>query len=80
MNSVIIPYKRRVSQRLAAEWDAFGAVLATIRDIILIVAQAHAAAELYDDLRHRTDADLADRGLKRANLPRVAFNELTKRH
>jgi hypothetical protein len=48
-----------------------------IREVVLIVARAHAAAELYDDLRRRSDIDLAARGLKRADLARVALNELT---
>jgi hypothetical protein len=54
-------------------------LFATIRDVFFIVTRAHAAAELYDDAP-RSDMELAARGLKRADLLRLAFNELTKWH
>ena len=51
----------------------------TIRDIFLIMARARAAAQLYDDLRRRCDAELGHHGLERADLPRAAFDELTRK-
>ena len=53
------------------------ALLGTIRDVWLIMARASAAAQLYEDLRRRSDTELAQHGLDRADLPRAAFDALT---
>src|SRR5262245_16628291 len=46
-------------------------------EILTILARAHAAAARYEDLRRRFDADLASQGIRRADLPRIAFRMLT---
>jgi hypothetical protein len=53
-------------------------LLRAIRDVFLIMARARAAAQLYAELSRKCDTDLADRGLKRSDLPRAAYNELTR--
>jgi len=53
-------------------------VLRAIRDVFLIMARARAAAHLYTELRYRCDADLAKRGLRRGDLPRAAYDALTR--
>lgn len=42
-------------------------------EVLSVLARAHIAAGHYEDLRRRSDADLASRGLRRADLPRAAF-------
>jgi len=49
-----------------------------IRAVFRIMVRAQAAAHLYTQLRHRSDADLARRGLRRSDLPRAAHDALTR--
>ena len=53
-------------------------LLRAIRDILLIMVRARAAAQLYAELSCKCDADLADRGFKRSDLPRAAYDALTR--
>lgn len=53
-------------------------LIGTIREVFRIMARAQAAAHLYTQLRHRCDADLAKRGLRRTDLPRAAYDALTR--
>jgi hypothetical protein len=47
-------------------------------EVFHICARASAAARHYEQLKRLSDADLAERGLKRADLPRAAFHMLTE--
>jgi hypothetical protein len=47
-------------------------------EVLSVLARAHAAAGHYEELRRRSDADLASRGLRRADLPRAAFSILAE--
>ena len=53
-------------------------LIGTIREVFRIMARAQAAAHLYTQLRRRCDADLAKRGLRRSDLPRAAYDALTR--
>jgi hypothetical protein len=59
------------------QWRALG-LFERLLEILTILSQAASASHLYDDLSHQCDGALAERGLKRADLPRAAYNELTK--
>lgn len=53
-------------------------LLGAIRDVLLIMARARAATQLYDELSRKCDTALAEKGLKRADLPRAAYDALTR--
>jgi hypothetical protein len=53
-------------------------LIGAIREVLRIMARAQAAAHLYTQLRRRCDADLAKRGLRRTDLPRAAYDALTR--
>jgi hypothetical protein len=53
-------------------------LVGAMREMLRIMARAQAAAHLYTELRHRCDADLAKRGLRRSDLPRAAYDALTR--
>jgi hypothetical protein len=53
-------------------------LIGTIREVFRIMARAQAAAHFYTELRHRCDTDLAKRGLRRSDLPRAAYDALTR--
>jgi hypothetical protein len=53
-------------------------VLRAILDIFFVMARAGAAAQLYAELSRKCDRELAAQGYKRADIPRAAYNELTK--
>jgi hypothetical protein len=53
-------------------------LLERFSEILSILSQALSAAHHYEELSRKCDAALAERGLKRADLPRAAFKELTK--
>jgi len=53
-------------------------LLGAVRAVFLIMARARAAAQLYDELSRKCDTDLAEKGLKRADLPRAAYDALTR--
>jgi hypothetical protein len=46
-------------------------------EILAICSRATAAAHTYEELKAMSDQELAKRGLKRADLPRAAFDALT---
>jgi hypothetical protein len=48
------------------------------RELLAICSRASAAAQTYEDLKRLSDQELAKRGLKRADLPRAAFDKLTE--
>jgi hypothetical protein len=47
-------------------------------EVFAVCARAQAAAWHYEDLRRLSDQELAVRGLRRADLPRVAFHTLAE--
>lgn len=49
-----------------------------LSEIWSILSQAHSAAHLYEELSRKCDSVLAVHGLKRSDVPRVAYQELTK--
>ena len=53
-------------------------VLRAIQDVFLVMARARAAAQLYAELSRKCDRELAAQGYKRADIPRAAYDELTK--
>lgn len=48
-------------------------------EALSILSQAASAAHHYVELRRQCDAALDQQGLKRADLPRIAYYEVTKR-
>ncbi len=48
-------------------------------EILAICSRATAAAHTYQELKAMSDQELAKRGLKRADLPRAAFDTLTEK-
>ena len=48
-------------------------------EVLSILSQAASAAHHYEKLRRQCNAALAQQGLKRADLPRIAHYELTQR-
>ena len=55
-------------------------LLRAIRDVFAVVARASAAAHLYDELSRQCDAALAEKGLRRADVTRAAYDALTIDH
>ncbi len=53
-------------------------LIGTIREVLRIMARSQAATHLYTQLRPRCYADLAKRGLRRTDLPRAAYDALTR--
>ena len=53
-------------------------LLDAIKDVFFILKRAQSAARLYEDLDRRCGAALAEQGLKRADVPRAIYKELTK--
>ena len=47
-----------------------------VHDVLIVCSRAQRAAQRHEALRSLSAAALAKRGLKRADLPRAAFNEL----
>ena len=52
--------------------------LESLPEILSILSQALVVAHHYEALSGQCNAALAQRGLKRSDLPRAAYNELTK--
>ena len=65
-------------RRQPALRGATTSVLRAIRDVFLIMARARAAEQLYAELGRQCDTALAEKGLKRADLPRAAYDALTR--
>jgi hypothetical protein len=53
-------------------------MLRTVGEMLTICSRAQAAAQHYEDLKPMSNADLAERGLDRADVPRAAFRKLTE--
>jgi hypothetical protein len=53
-------------------------LLDRISEIWSILSQAHSATHLYEELSRKCDSALAEQGLKRSDVPRAAYHELTK--
>ena len=53
-------------------------LLVAIWDIFFILMRAQSAEHRYEQLNRQCDAALAQQGLRRADLPRAIYNELTK--
>ncbi len=53
-------------------------LLERLSEIWSILSQAHSAAHLYEELSRKCDNTLAEQGLKRSDVPRAAYHELTK--
>jgi hypothetical protein len=49
-----------------------------VMEMLAICSRACAAAHYYEEHKAMSDAALAERGLKRADLPRAAFDKLTE--
>ena len=48
-----------------------------MREILSICSRAQIAAHHYEQLKPRSDTDLAAKGLTRGDVPRAAFSKLT---
>ena len=73
------------SRNLAAESNARRAsgragrrVLSLLREVLSIFTRARVAANYYEELKPQSEADLAEKGLTRGDLPRAAFRKLTE--
>jgi hypothetical protein len=53
-------------------------LLDRLSEIWSIPSQAYSAAHLYEELSHKCDSALAEQGLKRSDVPRAAYYELTR--
>ena len=53
-------------------------LLDQLSQICRLLSQAHSAAHVYETLSRKCDAALAERGLRRSDVPRIAYYELTK--
>ncbi len=60
--------------RTGGAFDLLGYALEALR----ICSRAQAAAQHYEELKPLSDAALADKGLKRADLPRAALDKLNE--
>ena len=58
------------------QYDA--GLLGVVADVWLILMQAQVAAQLYAELSRQSDATLAEKGLRRADLTRAAYHALTR--
>jgi hypothetical protein len=62
--------------RTREQYDA--GLLGVVTDVWLTLMRAQAAAQLYAELRRQSDATLAEKGLRRADLTRAAYHALTR--
>ena len=53
-------------------------VLSLLREILAILTRARFAASYYEELKPQSEADLAEKGLTKADLPRATFRKLTE--
>lgn len=58
---------------------AWSHLMGRVADILAVCARARAAAQHYEELKALSDQALEQRGLKRADLPRAAFDKLAGR-
>jgi hypothetical protein len=83
-DSVMTTWLPTGSRHVAAENGERGAAkrsmrgaLQRLREILSICARARVAAHHYEELKPLSEADLAEKGLTRSDLPRAAFRKLT---
>lgn len=62
--------------RLAAACTGGRRLVGYIHEVLIAWTRARMAAQHYEGLQSLSDAALAQRGLKRADLPRAAFDKL----
>jgi hypothetical protein len=62
-----------IALRLKSVWHS-------AREILSICSRANIAAHHYEDLKRRSDIDLANMGLTRADLPGAALRKLSEDH
>jgi hypothetical protein len=55
-----------------------GGVFHMLHDLLAVCRQSLAAADHYEELKSMSDAALAEKGLARQDLARVAFDRLTE--
>jgi hypothetical protein len=55
-------------------------VLSRLREVLSIFTRARIAANYYEELKPQSEADLAEKGLTRADLPRATYRKLTEEH
>ena len=67
----------RSNERRASGRAGMGA-LSLLREVLAIFTRARVAASYYEELKPQSQADLADKGLTKADLPRAAFRKLTE--
>jgi hypothetical protein len=53
-------------------------LLDRLSEVWSILSQAHSAARLYEELSRKCDGALTEQGLKRSDVPRSVYHELTK--
>ena len=53
-------------------------MLHSVGEMLSICSRAQAAARHYEELKPMSGADLAERGLDRADVPRAVFRKLTE--
>jgi hypothetical protein len=53
-------------------------LLDRLSQTLSVLSQANSAAHLYAELSRKCDAALAEQGLRRSDVPRLAYHELTK--
>lgn len=66
------------NQAFANAPDRLRRMVRTVGEMLSICSRAQAAAQHYEELKPKSDADLAERGIERADLPQVAFRKLTE--
>jgi hypothetical protein len=64
------------ASRLAAARTGGRRLVEYIQEVLVAWARARIAARHYEELQSLSDPALAQRGLKRADLPRAAFDKL----
>jgi hypothetical protein len=72
------------SRNLAADSNDRGAIaragrraLSVLGEVLSIFNRARVTAGYYEELKSRSEADLAEKGMTRGDLPRAAFRKLT---
>jgi hypothetical protein len=53
-------------------------LLERFSQVLSLLSQAHSAAHFYEDLSRQCDAALAQQGLRRTDLLRIAYDQLTR--
>jgi hypothetical protein len=66
------------SNERSAPRRAGGNVLSLLREVLSIFTRARIAATYYEELKPQSEADLAEKGLTKSDLPRATFRKLTE--